>query len=67
MAQADEQSWPADRRSRTLHNYLNLLNRPDWVTVARDAHMSHDPAMTWLGKTIGPRLGLSAFDHPPDG
>jgi hypothetical protein len=56
-------AWPPGQRELVLNTYLSLLNRDDWIEIARNRHAADDERFTWLARTAGQRLGLKAFNN----
>ncbi len=60
-------SWPSGRREQVLENYLSLLDREAWCSVARAGLAAGDQRITWLAEALAPELGLRAFTESGTG
>ncbi|MCX5065474.1 hypothetical protein OOJ91_06230 [Micromonospora lupini] len=63
---ARRMAWPEGGRERVLGGYLAVLDRDDWCTVARAGLAAGDQRVTWLARTLAPRLNLRAFTDAVD-
>jgi hypothetical protein len=59
------ETQPPYRRQQLFGDCLGLVNRPDWIRLARMAYAAEDPWMVWFVKgDVVRRLGLRALTEP---
>ncbi|MEU3448306.1 hypothetical protein AB0H29_13940 [Streptomyces thermolilacinus] len=54
-----------EQRDALREAYVSLLDREEWVRLARDALAAGDARMVWLADHRAPELRLRAFPGPP--